>query len=108
MPPPRRIFHLCGVAFLALPLIARAAGPYGTDNGWAVDNSGHILLTSTVASQMSQGETGWIRIEMRLFGTHTNWDSTILGYYDSAANNARNAGIQVLLFMDGGSWHSSQ
>jgi hypothetical protein len=57
---------------------------------------------------MTQGETGWIRIEMRLFGSHTNWDNTILGYYDSAVNNARNAGIQVLLLIDGGSWPGGQ
>src|SRR5439155_16141674 len=96
--------------FLALcsGLPGRAAGPYGNDNGWAVDNSGHILLTSTIATQMVQGETGWIRIEMRLIPGHSTWDSAMLGYYDAAVNNARNAGIQVLLLIDGGSWPGSQ
>lgn len=97
------------LVLLAFALGARGAGPYGTDHGWAVDHaSGAIYLTSTLASQMSQGETGWIRIEMYLISGHTNWDATVLGLYDSAVNNARNAGIQVLLLIDGGSWPGHQ
>jgi hypothetical protein len=89
--------------------VARAGGPYGADNGWAVDHtSGAVLLTSTVARQMSAGETGWIRIEMSLVSGHSTWDSTVLGYYDAAVNNARNAGLQVLLLIDGGSWPGGQ
>lgn len=88
----------CCALLLGLPWLARAGGPYGADNGWAVDHSsGAVLLTSAVASQMSKGETGWIRIEMSLVSGHSTWDSTVLGYYDSAVNNARNAGLQVLL-----------
>jgi hypothetical protein len=87
---------------------AWAAGPYGADNGWAIDNSGNPLLTATVASNLVQGEVGWLRIEMRLIPGHTNWDSAMLGYYDTAVNNARNAGVQVLLLIDGGSWPGSQ
>ncbi|EEF60352.1 hypothetical protein [Pedosphaera parvula] len=86
----------------------KGAGPYGTDNGWAIDNTGTALLTAGVASKMVQGETGWIRIEMRLIPGHTNWDAAMLGYYDNAVNNARNAGLQVLLLIDGGSWPGSQ
>ena len=91
-----------------MALKGRAAGPYGVDNGWAIDNNGSPLFTSTVASQMSQGETGWLRIEMRLIPGHTNWDAAMLGYYDTAVNNARTAGIQTLLLIDGGSWPGSQ
>src|SRR5579883_2643294 len=89
-------------------LAAQAAGPYGTDNGWAIDNNGNALLTSGIAAELSQGETGWIRIEMRLIPGHTNWDTAMLGYYDNAVNNARNAGLQVLLLIDGGSWPGNQ
>ena len=104
-----RFFRTWLVAcFFGIPLVVPAAGPYGADNGWAVDNSGNVLLTSTIAGQMVAGETGWIRVEMRLFGTHTNWDGTILSEYDSAVNNARNAGMQVLLLIDGGSWPGGQ
>jgi hypothetical protein len=96
------------VLLIGLCPASQAAGPYGADNGWAIDNSGNALLTAAVATKMSQGETGWIRIEMRLIPGHTNWDSAMLGYYDTAVNNARNAGLQVLLLIDGGSWPGNQ
>src|SRR5258707_15466341 len=103
-----RILFLCCLMLLGCAEV-RAGGPYGTDNGWAVDHSsGSVLLTSTVARQMVAGETGWIRIEMFLVSGHSTWDSTVLGYYDTAVNNARNAGLQVLLLIDGGSWPGGQ
>jgi len=93
---------------IGLPFIAAAAGPNGADNGWAIDNSGNPLLTSAVAGKLSKGETGWIRIEMRLIPGHATWDAAMLGYYDVAVNNARGAGLQVLLLIDGGSWPGGQ
>src|SRR5947209_20517129 len=96
------------LVWLCFAVGAQAAGPYGVDNGWAIDNSGHPLLTSSTATKMSQGEVGWIRIEMRLIPGHTNWDPVMLGYYDTAVNNARSAGLQVLLLIDGGSWPGGQ
>jgi len=106
----KQMFRVCWCALLLnLPWPAEAGGPYGADNGWAVDHSsGAIYLTSTVAKEMSAGETGWIRIEMFLVSGHSTWDSTVLGYYDTAVNNARNAGLQVLLLIDGGSWPGGQ
>jgi len=99
---------------LALLLLIRApctqaAGPYGADNGWAVDHStGAINLTSGLAAQMVQGETGWIRVEMYLVNGHSTWDSTVLGYYDTVVSNAMNAGLQVMMLVDGGSWPGGQ
>src|SRR5215471_3042656 len=106
----KRLFRMCcGLVLISCGPAAQAAGPYGADNGWAVDHSsGAVLLTSTLANQMSRGETGWIRIEMFLVNGHTSWDSTVLAYYDTAVNNARNAGLQVLMLIDGGSWPGSQ
>jgi regulation of enolase protein 1 (concanavalin A-like superfamily) len=104
----RRIQPWCWLLALGIAWTARGAGPYGTDNGWAVQNDGSILLTASVAAKLSQAEVGWVRVEMRLFGSHTTWDSTILGYYDTAVNNARSAGLQVLMLIDGGSWPGSQ
>ncbi len=80
----------------------------GVDNGWAIDNNGNTFLTPAVCAQISQGEAGWIRIEMRLIPGHTSWDPAMLGYYDTAVNNCRAAGLQVLLLIDGGSWPGSQ
>ena len=104
----RRFQPWCWLLALGVAWTARGSGPYGADNGWAVQNDGSILLTASVAAKLSQAEVGWVRVEMRLFGSHTTWDSTILGYYDKAVNNARNAGLQVLMLIDGGSWPGGQ
>ncbi|HZQ47010.1 MAG TPA: hypothetical protein VFC07_08365, partial [Verrucomicrobiae bacterium] len=104
----RRLFPCLWLIALYVAHVAHAAGPYGTDNGWAIDSNGNALLTSSLAGKLSQGEAGWIRVEMRLIPGHTNWDSAMLGYYDTAVNNACNAGLQVLLLIDGGSWPGSQ
>ena len=95
-------------ALLLLAGAVRAAGPHGTDNGWAIDNSGNPLLTASVAAKLVQGEVGWVRVEMRLIPGHNTWDAGMLGYYDTAINNARNAGLQVLLLIDYTSWPGSQ
>ncbi len=57
---------------------------------------------------MAQGETGWVRVEMALVTGHSAWDATMFGYYDTVVNNARSAGLQVLMLIDGGSWPGSQ
>lgn len=95
--------------FLAPALAVLAAGPNGVDVGWTVDhNTGQIDFTSTLAAQLVQGDAGWVRVEMSLVKGHTNWDSTMLGYYDTVVNNATAAGLQVLMLIDGGSWPGSQ
>ena len=84
-------------------IFARAAGPHGTDIGWTVDhNTAQIYFTSTLASQLAQGEVGWVRVEASLVKGHTNWDVTMLSYYDTVVNNAHNAGLQVLMLIDSG------
>ena len=98
--------------FVCVPLLAAlsawASGPYGADNGWAISNSGTVYLTEDAAKQMVAAGTGWIRVEMRLIPGHTSWDEQMLGYYDEAVNNARNAGLQVLLLVDYTSWPGNQ
>jgi len=90
-------------------LVARAAGPYGVDVGWTVDHtSGAIDFTAAMASQLSQGEVGWVRVEAALVKGHTNWDATMLGYYDTVVNNAHNAGLQVLMLIDSAAWPGNQ
>lgn len=79
----------------------------GVDNGWALDDSGNILLTSSVASQYSQANVGWIRVEFRLVNGRTTWDSYMLGKYDTAINNARSAGLNVIALIDYTSWPGS-
>jgi len=99
---------ICWLLF-GLTLLTRAAGPQGTDVGWTVDhNTGAIDFTSSEANRLSQGEVGWVRVEASLVKGHTNWDATMLGYYDTVVNNAHNAGLQVLMLVDASSWPGSQ
>ena len=90
-------------------MCVRAAGPYGVDVGWTVDHtSGAIDFTAAVASQLSLGEVGWVRVEAALVKGHTNWDATMLNYYDTVVQNAQGAGLQVLMLIDNTSWPGNQ
>ena len=94
---------------LTAGLSLHAAGPHGVDVGWTVDHStGHIYFSSASASQLVQGGTGWVRVEMALVKGHTNWDATMFGYYDTVVSNAQSAGLQVLMLIDSGSWPGGQ
>lgn len=80
----------------------------GVDVGWVIDNSGNPLFTSTKATSIVQGKTGYIRMEFRLVNGQTSWNSLMLGYYDTVVNNARNAGLQIIGLVDYTSWPGSQ
>src|SRR5215472_12768610 len=79
----------------------QAAGPIGVDGGWVINNSGGILLTPSLCSSYTAAGVGWLRVNMRLVNGNTNWNSTMLGYYDTAINNAAAAGIQCVILMGG-------
>ncbi len=104
----RLIFPALAAGIVLLPLAAWAAGPQGVDTGWVIDNNGNPLFTSSKASALSAAQVGWVRMEFRLIPGHSTWDSTMLGYYDTVVNTARNQGLQVLGLIDGGSWPGSQ
>jgi fibronectin type 3 domain-containing protein len=94
---------------LGLGVKLHAAGPHGVDVGWTVDHStGHINFTSASASALTQGGTGWIRVEIALIKGHSTWDATMFSYYDTVVSNAQSAGLQVLMLIDSGSWPGSQ
>ena len=80
----------------------------GVNYGWVIDNSGNPYLTSTVASNLVQGKTGYIRMEFRLIGTNATWNAKMLGYYDTVVNNARAAGLQIIGLVDNTSWPGNQ
>ena len=87
----------------------QAGGPHAINTGWAIDNNGNPLLTSSVLGQMVNPEkTGWLRLGMRLIPGHTNWDSTILGYYDTVVNDAISKGLSVFILVNNESWNGSQ
>ncbi|HEV2320087.1 MAG TPA: hypothetical protein VGV18_10075 [Verrucomicrobiae bacterium] len=105
---------LRGLASLIILLLCRqaalAGGPQGYDNGWAIDynNNGACLLTPTICSKLVAAKAGYIRIGFTLGFGHTNWDSTILGDYDTAVNNARNAGLEIIGLIPSGAWPGGQ
>ena len=88
--------------------LSRAGGPMGVNYGWVIDNSGNPYLTPTVASNLVQGKTGYLRMEFRLIGTNATWNSKMLGYYDTVVNNARAAGLQIVGLIDNTSWPGNQ
>lgn len=114
--PTRQSPLLHILALLALAVIfqpfALAAGPYGVDDGWAVDHpTGRVLLTPAKVLQYTQAGAGWIRIEFSLLDAslgHSTWDADILSLYDEAIDNARAGGLRVVGLIDGGSWPGRQ
>jgi hypothetical protein len=84
--------------FLFFPA-AQAGGPMGVDGGVVVSGS-TVNLTPALASNYVAGKTGWIRVNMILPSGSTGWGSKELGYYDQAINNAKAAGLQVLILMN--------
>src|SRR5262249_19109033 len=100
------------ICLLLTPGRAIGAGPYGVDDGWAVDHpSGRVLLTPAKVRQYSDAGAGWIRIEFSLLDRsqgHDSWDSDILTAYDEAIDNARAGGLKIVGLIDGGSWRGTQ
>jgi hypothetical protein len=97
---------LAATFFIAVEI--KAAGPIGVDGGWVIDNSGNILLTPSQCSAYTANGVGWLRVNMRLVNGNTTWNSTMLGYYDTAINNAHAAGIQCVILMGGEAWTGGQ
>lgn len=111
--PIQQILVLVGLCFIMLgPANSIAAGPYGLDDGWAVDHSsGRVLLTSAKVQEYTDAGAGWIRIEFSLLDGglgHESWDPTILALYDEAIDNARTGGLKVVGLIDAGSWRGTQ
>lgn len=106
----KRLFHLALIIALTarLSLPANAGGPMGVDVGWVISNTGSPYLTSAQAASYVQAKTGYIRMEFRLVNGNTNWNTTMLGYYDTVVNNARAAGLQIIGLIDYTSWPGNQ
>ncbi|HEY0457097.1 MAG TPA: hypothetical protein VGE41_12030, partial [Verrucomicrobiae bacterium] len=86
---------LAGTAF--------AGGPHGTQPGWAIDDSGNILITDAVADRMAQSGAGWIRINFRM-GPYTSDTAQFYSTYDTIVNRLRSRGLQVVGLMSNESW----
>src|SRR3954462_12834394 len=87
--------------------ISRASGPHGTQGGWAINDSGNILLTDAVADRMAQSGAGWVRLNFRL-GPYASDTSTFYSKYDTIVNRLRSRGLQIVGLMSNESWRGSQ
>jgi hypothetical protein len=94
-----------GLALSAAP--ARAAGPQGIQAGWAIDNSGNVLITDAVADRMKASGAGWVRLNFRL-GPYSSDTSAFYSTYDSIVNRLRSRGLQIVGLMSNESWPGSQ
>src|SRR4051812_46888053 len=74
---------------------ARAAGPQGIQNGWAVDNAGNVLLTAAQAQRMADSGAGWVRINIRAVNGSVS-SPAFFSAYDQAINNCTSKGLQVI------------
>lgn len=104
----RMTLPTAGLVLLLLAAPAWAAGPQGVDIGWSVGNDGAILLTERKCAALSEAGTGWLRVSMRLIPGHDAWNPKLLSLYDTAIDNCRDRGLQVILLIDGESWRGSQ
>ena len=94
------LVHLC-------PPSTQAAGPHGTQPGWAIDDSGNILITDAVADRLAQSGAGWVRINFRL-GPYSSDTAAFYAAYDTIVNRLRSRGLQIVGLMSNESWPGSQ
>jgi hypothetical protein len=89
--------------FVASPL--RASGPHGTQPGWAIDDSGNILITDAMADRLAQSGAGWVRINFRL-GPYPSDTAQFYAAYDTIINRLRSRGLQIVGLMSNESWRA--
>lgn len=86
---------------------ALASGPHGTQPGWAIDNSGNILITDAVADRLAQSGAGWVRLNFRL-GPYTSDTSAFYAAYDTIVDRLRARGLQIVGLVCNESWPGAQ
>src|SRR5439155_22454429 len=84
---PIRILITAAIALLLNP-IAFASGPHGTQAGWAIDDSGNVLITDAVADRMAQSGAGWIWLHFRR-GPYSGDTTDFYAKYDEIVNRLR-------------------
>src|SRR5947208_1701083 len=97
---------LIGIASL-LHFDVHASGPHGTQAGWAIDDSGNVLITDAVADRMAQSGAGWIRLHFRR-GPYNGDTSQFYVKYDEIVNRLRARGLQIVGLITYESWPGTQ
>src|SRR3954451_3417772 len=92
-----------GIVSVISRFTLHASGPHGTQPGWAIDDSGNVLITDAVADRMAQSGAGWIRINFRR-GPYPSDTSQFYAAYDTIVNRLRSRGLQIVGLMSNESW----
>ena len=78
------------------------------DEGWAVDNAGHVLVTPAQIAATSAVGARYVRLNFRL-GNAADWtNATLLAAYDTVVNAYLAAGIQILGVVTQEATHGNQ
>src|SRR5436190_10922106 len=102
-----KIGLILGVILLTSSLTLHASGPHRTQPGWAIDDSGNVLITDAIADRLAQSGAGWVRINFRL-GPYPSDTSQFYAAYDIVVNRLRSRGLQIIALMSNESWRGSQ
>ena len=106
----KTLLHIASIAWITgsicIPAL-RASGPQGNQPGWAIDDSGNILITDAMADRLAQSGAGWVRINFRL-GPHLTDTASFYTAYDTIVNRLRSRGLQIVGLMSNESWRGSQ
>src|SRR2546423_12143809 len=98
---------ITAAALLCAAISLQAAGPHGTQAGWAIDDSGNILITDAVADRLAQSGAGWVRLHFRL-GPYSSDTAQFYSAYDTIVTRLRSRGLQIVGLMSNESWPGSQ
>jgi hypothetical protein len=104
------VFQLVRLAVLILVVPTPgvfAAGPQGTQPGWAIDNAGNILITEDVADRLAQSGAGWVRVNFRL-GPYPADTVAFYAAYDTIVDRLRIRGLQIVALLCNEGWPGDQ
>src|SRR3954470_21519710 len=96
-----------GIVSVISSFTLHASGPHGTQPGWAIDDSGNVLITDAVADRMAQSGAGWIRLHFR-WGPYDGDSEHFYSKYDEIVNRLRARGLQIVGLITYESWPGTQ
>lgn len=93
----------------AILLVAQAAAmEKAIQDGWAVDDNDHVLLTPQVARKMRDSGAKWVRLHFRLNARYSQWEEPLLAAYRQAVQNLRREKLRILGLVTYESWPGTQ
>ncbi len=102
------LFALIFSLMIALPGSRAGALEKGIQDGWAVDDANHVLLTPQGAREMRASGAKWVRLHFRLNARHKSWTDSLLDAYAEAVANLEKEHLKILGLVTYESWPGSQ